>query len=212
MTIPIFSCWTGGPSIAMRSRTTRSSIMRSTSDRSLLKKIWMRSTRRTTSSSTSVCHRLYRSEGILNPKTGERVRARARARARSSACLSGLYQLACPDQLALTGAAEAWRVAASLPLGPLGLATSRTPTRRSTWSGTTDDGHRPIHFISSNPTGMTATGPALRPSCMSGGAREYGFGGAICWICGDPDFHPHWRQHPAGLPDDPFYLHCMRDE
>ena len=27
-----------------------------------------------------------------------------------------------------------------------------------------DDGHRPIHFISSNPTGMTATGPALRPS------------------------------------------------
>ena len=59
---------------------------------------------------------------------------------------------------------------------------------------------------------MTATGPALRPSWMSGRAREYGFGRAICWICGDPDFHPHWRQHPAGLPDGPFYLHYMRDE
>ena len=55
--------------------------------------------------------------------------------------------------------------------------------------GGMDDGHRPIHCISSNPTGMTATGPAWRPPWMSGRAREYGFGLAICRICGDPDFH-----------------------
>ena len=46
-------------------------------------------------------------------------------------------------------------------------------------SGTTiaDDGHRPIHFISSNPTGVTATGPALRttatgPSTSSGAIAQ----------------------------------------
>ena len=44
------------------------------------------------------------------------------------------------------------------------------------------------------------------------GPREYASSQALCRICGDPDFHPHWRQHPAGLPDDPFYLHYMRDE
>ena len=36
--------------------------------------------------------------------------------------------------------------------------------RSSSSSATTiaDDGHRPIHLIASNPTGVTATGPALR--------------------------------------------------
>ena len=36
--------------------------------------------------------------------------------------------------------------------------------RSSSFSATTiaDDGHRPIHLIASNPTGVTVTGPALR--------------------------------------------------
>ena len=36
--------------------------------------------------------------------------------------------------------------------------------RSSSSSATTiaDDGHRPIHLIASNPTGVTVTGPALR--------------------------------------------------
>ena len=45
------------------------------------------------------------------------------------------------------------------------------------------------------------------------GPREYASSQwPLCRICGDPDYHPHWREHPDGLPDSPFYLHYTRDD
>ena len=44
---------------------------------------------------------------------------------------------------------------------------------RSSSSGATtiaDDGHRPIHLLASNPTGVTATGPALPVRARRDGA------------------------------------------
>ena len=59
------------------------------------------------------------------------------------------------------------------------LASIQSQFDSSSSSATTiaDDGHRPIHLIASNPTGVTVTGPALRtvatgPSTCKALARD----------------------------------------
>ena len=44
------------------------------------------------------------------------------------------------------------------------------------------------------------------------GPREYASSQALCRICGDLDYHPHWRKHLDGLPDSPFYVHYTRGD